>query len=206
MELPSEFRPPWPGPIDIDRDCISTYLDRATDMIGSHWEWDDPAIATAIAKRCHPWQIELLAVKAAHGELLNGGFTQFLTNSYGELAEEAATGFGHFELYEIHNLFNEVLSHFPRPISKDRVCRINMLHQRFDIEKEVFDSVDEWFERQRQVPMNVDEMAAPILDPFVDRYYSLINLSDSDLSGRLRFEVPLCLFVDRHRNIFWENT
>jgi hypothetical protein len=203
MELPREYKSRWPGPIDMDRDCISTYLDRAADAIGAYWEWDNSAASKAIAQRCHPWQIELLAVKVAHGELLNGGFPQFLTNSYGELAEEAASGFAHFGFPEVHQVFNDALSHFPRPISKDRVQRINMLHQRFDPEKPVFDTVEEWLEKQWRAPMNVDEMAAPTLDPYAERYFSLINMSGDDYSGRHGFEILLCIFVDRHKDIFW---
>ena len=203
--MPNNFRKPWPGPIDKDQGDLTTYLDDAIDLID--WQWDDPVHATRIAHRCHPWQMGLFAIKVAHGELINGGFSQFLTNSYGELAEEAVCGFRDFELYEFHDLFNEVFSLFPRPISKNRLERIHIFHKRFDIEDRVFQSVEEWNEKEREregnISTNVFEMAAPILDPFDDRYYNLIKLSKHDRWGRAGLEVPLSDFVDRHKEVFF---
>jgi hypothetical protein len=199
-EFPNDFKLPWPGPINIEVDDPLPYLDCATDLIAANWT--DDAAGAAIVERCHPWQIELYAIKVVHGELLNGGFGQFLTNRSGRLAEEAVSGFRNFELLDVQHLLNEVFSHFERPIKRNWLDRINMIARHFDMEKYVFDSVEEAHAARWEYLNEFYKKAAPFFDPFTDRYYELVGLSE-DGWGRRGWGVPLCEFVDRHKEIFF---
>jgi Domain of unknown function (DUF4375) len=100
---------------------------------------------------------------------VNGSFCQFLFNSSGELAEETVQGFQSFGLATVHQLLDEVFSCFERPISKERLNRINMLFERFDPEKRSFRHVDEVF----ALPVssrNIFEMSGRFFDPFDDGF------------------------------------
>jgi hypothetical protein len=198
-ELPHDFRQPWPGPINIEADDPLPYLDCAADLIAANWT---DTLSAAIAERCHPWQIELFAIKVVHGELLNGGFCQFLINNGGKLAEEAVSGLERVGLFEIRELLDEVFSHFERPIKRNQLDRINTLAQRFDMEKYPFGSVEEAFGTRFKDLCEISQKSAPFFDPFTDRYYGLVGLSE-DGWGRRGWGVPLCKFVDRHKEIFF---
>jgi hypothetical protein len=176
-----------------------TFLDRAVGYLHSHWVFDDPSAAAELAEKCHPLQIQLYAIKVAHAEIVNGGFCQFLFNSSGELAEEAVQGFQNFGLAEVHQLLNEVLSYFDRPISKDRLIRINMLFERFDPGKRAFRNVGDVF--ALDLDPNIYEMSARFFDPFGDRFYEYTNARDQDRG----FYVPTCRFVNDHREVFFKS-
>lgn len=199
----SDFRGVWPGPLDEKATLLelARYLDSATNYIDKHLAFGEPI--SALVEKCHPLQIELRAVKDAHGEILNGGFCQFLFNSSGELAEEAVRGFLDFGLNEIYQLSDEVLSNFGRPISKDRLKQINMLFERFDMKKTVFRDQGEVDDRGWSSP-NIFEMSAPFFDPFDNRFYQIMKKSGDGL-GYLGFYVPVCNFVNDHRDIFFRS-
>jgi Domain of unknown function (DUF4375) len=97
-------------PANFTMDCAVAYLQR-------HWVYDNPSAAAQLGETCHPLQIQLHAMKHAHGEILKGGFCLFLINSSGELAEEAVQGFQNFGLATVLQLLDEVFSCFERPIS-----------------------------------------------------------------------------------------
>ena len=197
-----DVREVWPGAPDENATSrqFYKYLDCAVGYLHRHWVPDDPFAAAELGEKCHPLQIQLFAMKAAHGEILNGGFCQFLFNSSGELAEEAVQGFQTFGFAEVTELLNEVFSHFERPISKNRLKRINMLFERFDVEKSVFRDIHAVFARDKQLP-NIFEMAAPFFEPFDSRYYKSIDTRDHDRD----FCVPACRFLNDHREIFFKS-
>jgi uncharacterized protein DUF4375 len=143
-----DVREVWPGAPEENATSLQfhkSYVDCAVGYLHGHWVPDDPSAAAELGEKCHPLQIQLSAMKVAHAEIVNGGFCQFLFNSSGELAEEAVQGFHNFGLAKIHQLLNEVFCYFERPISKERLKRINMLFQRFDPEERAFRDVDEVF-------------------------------------------------------------
>lgn len=195
------FEGVWPGPFGDEATLseLAQYLDSATDYVDKRLASGEPM--SALAEKCHPLQIELRAVKDAHAAILNGGFCQFLFNSSGALSEEAARGFLDFGLIEISQLFDQVLSHFARPISKERPKRINMLFEQFDKEKTVFLDQGQ-VDNRGWISPNIFEMSAPFFDPFDKRFYQIMKKSGDGL-GRLGFHVPICNFMNDHREIFF---
>jgi hypothetical protein len=197
-----DVREVWPGAPDEDAtSCqLYKYLDCAVAYLQRHWVYDNPSAAAQLVETCHPLQLQLHAIKHAHGEIVNGGFCQFLFNSSGELAEEAVQGFQSFGLATVHQLLDELFSCFERPISKERLKRINMLFERFDPEKRSFRHVDEVF----ALPVssrNIFEMSGRFFDPFDDRFYKSIDTRNHDRG----FCVPVCRFVTEHRDIFFRS-
>jgi Domain of unknown function (DUF4375) len=197
----NDVREVWPGAPEENATQIQfhTFLDRAVDYLHGHYVPDDPSTAAEMGEKCHPLQMQLYAMKVAHAEIVNGGFCQFLFNSSGELAEEAAHGFLNFGLANVHQLLNEVFSYFERPISKERLIRINMLFKRFDPEKRAFRNVGDVF--ALDLDPNIYEMSERFFDPFDDRFYEYINTRDHDRG----FYVPTCRFVNDHREVFFRS-
>jgi hypothetical protein len=196
-----DVREVWPGAPDENATSLQfhEYLDCAVGYLDSHWVPDDPSAAAEMGEKCHPFQIQLYAMKAAHAGIVNGGFFQFLFNSSGELAEEAVQGFQNFGLPNVHQLLNEVFSCFERPISKERLKRINMLFEHFDPKKRAFCDVGEVFALRSESP-NIYEMSASFFDPFDDRFYEYVDTRNHDLG----FYAPACRFVSDHREIFFK--
>jgi Domain of unknown function (DUF4375) len=197
-----DVREVWPGAPDENATSrqFHQYLDCAAGYLHRHWVLDDPSAAAELGEKCHPFQIQLYAMKAAHAEIVNGGICQFLFNSSGELAEEAVQGFQNFGLANVHQLLNEVFCYFERPISKERLKRINMLFERFDPKTRAFRDVGEVLALGWESP-NIFEMSASFFDPFDSRFYESIDTRGHDRG----FYVPTCRFVNDHREIFFRS-
>jgi hypothetical protein len=93
-----------------------------------------------------------------------------------------------------------VFCYFERPISKERLKRINMLFERFDPEKRAFRDVDEVFALAGE-SRNINEMSERFFDPFDPRLYKSIDTRDHNRG----FYVPACRFVNDHREIFFKS-
>ena len=116
-----DVREVWPGAPDENATSrqFHKYLDCAVGYLHRHWVLDDPSAAAELGEKCHPLQIQLFAIKAAHAEVVNGGFCQFLFNSSGELAEEAVQGFQNCGLATVLRCFSfPVLAHREIPLQR----------------------------------------------------------------------------------------
>lgn len=104
------------------------FVHYAFERIEDSWKWDNPAEARKIQNALTREQLALWAVANADGQVSNGGFSQLFFNSYGELAEEALTGFKMFGMQECADIFAAAYAEFPeRPIPKDRKQRNTIL-------------------------------------------------------------------------------
>lgn len=97
---------------------------------GEQWDFDDLEADQAFAKKLTKEQLLLWAVCNVDGQICNGGFSQALFNSYGQLAEEAIPGLRLFGLDEFADLVDQAWNEFGiRPIPRDREVRIERLEQ-----------------------------------------------------------------------------
>jgi hypothetical protein len=115
----------WPKP---DKQEWYDFPFLALGKTNDDWDFDDMAAAQKCALRMTREQFLLLAVLNVDGEICNGGVSQMLFNSYGQLAEEAIEGFRLFGFERQAELVDEALTLFDiRPISRDRATRIARL-------------------------------------------------------------------------------
>ena len=118
----------WPGNLDVISDN-EAYLFAALDPLEAVWNWDDPRCHAACVEVFNKDQLALWAIWNIDGQINNGGVIQALWNSFGELCEEAVSGFRHFDLHEHASLLDEAFSMFERPISLRREERRCMLER-----------------------------------------------------------------------------
>lgn len=99
------------------------------------WEWDSPEVTKPLLPLVTEEQHLLWAVDNIVGQICNGGFSQALYNSYGELAEEAILGLRKFGLTRHAELVDQAWSLFGvRPIPLDREIRIARLEALAEME------------------------------------------------------------------------
>ena len=109
------------------------------DPILEVWRWDDPARRAACFKVFNEDQIGLWAIWQIDGQIDNGGVVQAISNSDGELCEEAVQGFRRFGLIDHAELLDEALSLFERPIPLDREDRHRMLERATGVDADLYD-------------------------------------------------------------------
>lgn len=94
------------------------------DEIVNAWDFDDMDAARALATRLTQEQVLLWAVVNMVGQVSNGGFSQALYNSYGQLAEESVEGLELFGFIRHAEIFDEALTRFGvRPVPREREVR-----------------------------------------------------------------------------------
>jgi hypothetical protein len=117
----------WPKP-DTQAWYDFPYL--ALGRTPADWDFDDIALARQCAPRMTREQLLLLAVLNVDGQICNGGVSQMLYNSYGQLAEEAVEGYRLFGFARMADLVDEALTLFgPRPTPRERSARIARLEE-----------------------------------------------------------------------------
>lgn len=111
-------------------------VEGAPGRAGMLWKWDDPKNAKTLARKMTEEQLLLWAVNNVVGQICNGGFSQALYNSYGELAEEAILGLRKFGLERHADIIDEAWNVFGvRPVPRDREARIKRLERLSRLEK-----------------------------------------------------------------------
>ncbi len=116
--------------------------DIALGEVPTYWRFDNPNAAKNLVGRMTKEQLLLWAVTNVAGQVCNGGFSQALYNSYGELAEESITGLRTFGLIRHAEIFDEAFTLFGvRPVPRDRDSRIEHLEILANIEKEASKSL-----------------------------------------------------------------
>jgi len=109
---------------------------KAVEPLYSKWQWDSPETTAALLPKLTVEQHLLWAVDNIVGQICNGGFSQALYNSYGELAEEAIPGLRKFGLTRMADIMDEAWTIFgSRPIPKNREARIATLEALSDVEE-----------------------------------------------------------------------
>jgi hypothetical protein len=111
------------------------FPDPAVGKAAELWDFDDFAADRKLATRMTQEQVLLWALLNLAGQVCNGGFSQALYNSYGQLAEEAVTGMRLFGLTRHAEIFDEAWTQFGvRPIPRERTARIERLEILADID------------------------------------------------------------------------
>ena len=181
-------KPAWPGPSSEQPD-LSDFLYDLGSSVSHIWPWGDPDASQRLQAELAPEMMELFAVWIADGEIYNGGFTQFFSNSFGELAEEAVQGFRRFGMNDFAEVF-ESACNLPgqRPIPKDRAERQQLLYAKFGTPSD---------------GANIFQLAESQMGTFDTRYYDLLSADDDDRGGFLR---PVCGYIDRHPDVFFQRS
>lgn len=119
---------------DVTKDWADYYwIDCADSLEAWQWTWDDMEADKLLASRMTKEQFFLWAVTNVHGQIGNGGFSMILSNSYGQLAEEAVIGLRHFDMHEYADVIERGLDLFPvRPIPRKREERNNIFENMND--------------------------------------------------------------------------
>lgn len=96
----------------------------------SLWKWDSLEASKTLVTKMTEEQLLLWAVDNVVGQICNGGFSQALFNSYGELAEEAIVGLRKFGLVRHAEIIDEAWDIFGiRPVPRNREARIKRLER-----------------------------------------------------------------------------
>lgn len=99
------------------------------------WRYEDPVTARTLVTKMTEEQLSLWAVYNMIGQVCNGGFSQALYNSYGELSEEAVSGLRMFGFDRHAQIFDEAWNAFGiRPIPRHRQKRIAHLESLANVE------------------------------------------------------------------------
>lgn len=175
-----------------------------TKIIDELWEWDAPDKAQSLAARLTQEQICLWAILNADGQVCNGGFSQFFYNSYGELAEEALSGFKLFGMNEYADIFDAAYAVFSgRPIPKNRAQRIAMLNDMID------DEADEPITEGPDVPIMLQQYGAIATstaahwEALESQYYELSRRKGIGRGYHGAFYKPLTDFIQTHPERFF---
>jgi len=177
------------------------WYDLADDAMGRverHWEWDTPDTARDLASKMTQEQLWLWAVRNIVGQICNGGFSQALYNSYGELAEEAVLGLRHFEMSSFADLIDEAWTAYGlRPISRNRNERIARLEHLSDMDEG--ECPTEPIEHAFGIFKNTGE----IWDDLETKFYAKLHAYTHGPGYNAAFFRPLAEWVLSHRDRFF---
>lgn len=169
----------------------------ATDRISARWQYDDIEVAHELAKLITKEQFQLFAVNNIVGQICNGGFSQALYNSYGELAEDAVAGLemcGHTELSRI---VDGAFDHFgERPIPRSREQRIARLEDLAKLDEEARNTT-EFVKHAAAVFIGTSEK----WEAAEDEFYSLLHAKTHGNGYNAAFFQPLAewIFMNKER-------
>lgn len=121
-------RKPWPGPFGIRTDG-ERYIYDALQPFLTSWRWDDPDRRGVLTRLLNADQLAVWSIWNVDGQIDNGGSVQAVSNSYGELCEDAIIGFAQLGLQDYAQLMDRAFSCYERPISRDRGERLLMLER-----------------------------------------------------------------------------
>lgn len=181
----SREKPKWPGPSHEQGD-LQNFLFDLSNSVECPWSEEDRA-------NLGPEMVEFCAVMIADGEICNGGFTQFLLNRSGELAEEAMQGFRRFGMNEFAELCDAAYNLLgQRPVPRGQEERQRLLYSKFGAppDPDNMDDLDDFFERAEASMGSIDE-----------QYYNFCDIEKTfDHRG---FVEPICGYIDKNWEIFF---
>ena len=173
----------------------SDIADRAIWNIGEFWDFDDIQVCQKTAARITKEQHFVLAINVMVNQVCNGGFTQALFNSYGQISEEAIEGFTYFGLHKFADLIEQALDRFGvRPVPQNRGERIQRLRVLSGL---VVDPSDDRFDGE------ICQNVAPLWDDLNDRFFQLLRDGSGDLCCRDGLYKPLAHSIYDHRDRFF---
>ena len=173
--------------------------EHATEKIELFWHWDDLRRAKKTTRMLTEEQFLLWAVNNIVGQICNGGFTQALYNSYGELAEEAVLGLRKFELDPFAYIVEQAWDVFGlRPIPRDcdeRIARLEMLSE---LDNDVSQS-ESFIAHYGAVKRGSSER----FDELESEFFQRLNSDPHDAGYNAAYYRPLSEWIHRHRERFF---
>jgi Domain of unknown function (DUF4375) len=206
------LKPLWAGSyseLTGEKFELYDYTSYAASRIDTAWEFENADMAAWLTREASPATLALWTIQNADGQICNGGFSQFFFNSYGELAEEALVGFRYFGMNKYADLLDEAYVLFlERPIPKDRDERIGILDAMAE------EANPEFLEQANKAAASdssglayfsaMAKGTAAYWDDLETRYYALIHAKIKHKGYNAAFYLPLCQFIDTHREDFFQ--
>jgi len=156
----------WPGTLEAESDP-EDYIYPAMYSVMGAWIWESAEQFEKCLASFNKDQLSLWTIFNVDGQIRNGGFTQLLYNSYGELAGLAVDAYRHFGMDEQAAVVEQALSKLGKPVPISRAERWAMLRELSGVN---------FADRQpgdMEPLSDLHRAIGPIFDELEGRYYRL---------------------------------